>query len=70
MRLSLLRVQFDTLLGDLTVREMLTYTAELKRPTSEPLADKKREASGGCLGLQRCRTPAAAARPVPQSGGM
>ncbi|KAG2446852.1 hypothetical protein HYH02_008009 [Chlamydomonas schloesseri] len=33
--------QFDTLLGDLTVREMLTYTAELKRPTSEPLKDKR-----------------------------
>ena len=33
--------QFDTLLGDLTVREMLLYTAELKRPTSEPLADKR-----------------------------
>ncbi|KAG2427597.1 hypothetical protein HXX76_012251 [Chlamydomonas incerta] len=33
--------QFDTLLGDLTVREMLLYTAELKRPTSEPLTEKK-----------------------------
>ncbi|GLC39039.1 hypothetical protein PLESTB_001286600 [Pleodorina starrii] len=35
--------QFDTLLGDLTVREMLLYTAELKRPMEEPLADKRRE---------------------------
>ncbi|EFJ42159.1 hypothetical protein VOLCADRAFT_107413 [Volvox carteri f. nagariensis] len=35
--------QFDTLLGDLTVREMLMYTAELKRPMEEPLADKRRE---------------------------
>ncbi|GLC56436.1 hypothetical protein PLESTB_001104600 [Pleodorina starrii] len=35
--------QFDTLLGDLTVREMLLYTAELKRPMHEPLADKRRE---------------------------
>ncbi|KXZ50089.1 hypothetical protein GPECTOR_18g66 [Gonium pectorale] len=35
--------QFDTLLGDLTVREMLMYTAELKRPMAEPLADKRRE---------------------------
>jgi ATP-binding cassette subfamily G (WHITE) protein 2 len=50
--------QFDTLLGDLTVREMLTYTAELKRPVSEPLADKKREASwerSACLCLDRAR---------------
>ncbi|PNH05918.1 ABC transporter G family member 18 [Tetrabaena socialis] len=35
--------QFDTLLGELTVREMLLYTAELKRPTSEPLEEKRRE---------------------------
>jgi ATP-binding cassette, subfamily G (WHITE), member 2 len=30
--------QFDTLLGMLTVEEMLMYTAELKRPVSEPAA--------------------------------
>ncbi|GFR48683.1 hypothetical protein Agub_g10638 [Astrephomene gubernaculifera] len=35
--------QFDTLLGDLTVREMLLYTAELKRPLQEPLAHKRKE---------------------------
>lgn len=29
-------LQFDTLVGDLTVSEMLMYTAELKRPRSEP----------------------------------
>lgn len=39
--------QFDTLLGDLTVREMFMYTAELKRPMEEPLADKRREVGGG-----------------------
>lgn len=33
--------QFDTLLGTLTVEEMLMYTAELKCPMSEPRADKK-----------------------------
>ncbi len=38
--------QFDTLLGDLTVREMLLYTAELKRPTSESLESKKEKV--GC----------------------
>ena len=32
--------QFDTLLGALTVREMLLYTAELKRSMHEPFADK------------------------------
>lgn len=31
----------DTLLGILTVEEMLMYTAELKRPLSETLAQKK-----------------------------
>ena len=33
--------QFDTLISALTVREMLCYTAELKRPMSEPLAEKE-----------------------------
>eukprot|EP00879_Flechtneria_rotunda_P005742 GHRR01006043.1.p1 GENE.GHRR01006043.1~~GHRR01006043.1.p1 ORF type:complete len:547 (+),score=129.21 GHRR01006043.1:934-2574(+) len=33
--------QFDTLLPILTVQEMLLYTAELKRPMSEPLSQKK-----------------------------
>lgn len=33
--------QFDTLIPNLTVREMLTYTAELKRPMREALADKR-----------------------------
>ncbi|GLC40038.1 hypothetical protein PLESTB_001517500 [Pleodorina starrii] len=36
--------QFDTLLPILTVREMLLYTAELKRPVSEPLVAKTRAA--------------------------
>ncbi|GLI69464.1 hypothetical protein VaNZ11_014081 [Volvox africanus] len=35
--------QFDTLLPILTVREMLLYTAELKRQLSEPLESKKAE---------------------------
>ena len=29
--------QFDTLVGELTVTEMLMYTAELKRSSQEPL---------------------------------
>jgi hypothetical protein len=33
-------MQFDTLVGDLTVSEMLMYTAELKRPRSESREDK------------------------------
>ena len=33
--------QFDTLIPELTVEEMLMYTAELKRPRSESLEDKK-----------------------------
>uniref|UniRef100_A0A7S3VU76 ABC transporter domain-containing protein n=1 Tax=Dunaliella tertiolecta TaxID=3047 RepID=A0A7S3VU76_DUNTE len=32
--------QFDTLIGILTVKEMLLYTAEMKRPVSEPYASK------------------------------
>lgn len=37
----ILHPQFDTLLGELTVREMLMYTAELKRPSEESLASKR-----------------------------
>eukprot|EP00798_Chlamydomonas_sp_ICE-L_P008106 gene8106-1352_t len=33
--------QFDTLLGMLTVEEMLMYTAEMKRPASESVQSKK-----------------------------
>lgn len=33
--------QFDTLIGMLTVEEMLLYTAELKRSIKEPLSSKK-----------------------------
>lgn len=32
--------QFDTLLESLTVREMLIYTAELKKPVEEPFESK------------------------------
>ncbi|PNH11015.1 ABC transporter G family member 2 [Tetrabaena socialis] len=48
--------QFDTLLPILTVREMLRYTSELKRPLSEPLASKQAavEALISGLGLARC----------------
>uniref|UniRef100_A0A7S0ULM3 ABC transporter domain-containing protein n=1 Tax=Polytomella parva TaxID=51329 RepID=A0A7S0ULM3_9CHLO len=49
--------QFDTLIGSLTVYEMLMYTAELKRPMSEPI-EKKREAVDTLLermGLSVCR---------------
>ncbi|PNH11011.1 ATP-binding cassette sub-family G member 2 [Tetrabaena socialis] len=47
---------FDTLLPILTVREMLRYTSELKRPLSEPLASKQAavEALINSLGLARC----------------
>lgn len=39
--LSFLPLSADTLLPILTVEEMLLYTAELKRPRSEPLSSKK-----------------------------
>ncbi|KAI3436016.1 hypothetical protein D9Q98_002073 [Chlorella vulgaris] len=49
--------QFDTLLGSLTVHEMLMYTAELKRPVSEGYQDKLSvvEELIDCLGLTTCR---------------
>lgn len=49
--------QFDTLLGILTVEEMLTYTAELKRPMEEPLESKKKAvvAVMDALALLPCR---------------
>eukprot|EP00884_Botryococcus_braunii_P006506 jgi/Botrbrau1/15857/Bobra.40_1s0041.1 len=49
--------QFDTLIGTLTVSEMLLYTAELKRPMTEKIA-KKKEAVGALLedlGLTPCK---------------
>jgi ABC-type uncharacterized transport system YnjBCD ATPase subunit len=49
--------QFDTLLPVLTVEEMLLYTAELKRPMSEPLDDKRAavEELLDALALTPCR---------------
>ncbi|GIL50638.1 hypothetical protein Vafri_6770 [Volvox africanus] len=49
--------QFDTLVDTLTVYEMLLYTAELKRPLSEPLASKKEavESLIARLALENCR---------------
>ncbi|KAL6778615.1 ATP-binding cassette sub-family G member 2 [Auxenochlorella protothecoides] len=49
--------QFDTLLGNLTVRENLQYTAELKARVSLPLADKvaRVERSLRQLGLETCQ---------------
>ena len=49
--------QFDTLLGILTVEEMLLYTAELKRPMSEPLDSKQAavEEVLAALALTPCR---------------
>ncbi|GLI65656.1 hypothetical protein VaNZ11_009256 [Volvox africanus] len=49
--------QFDTLLGILTVYEMLMYTAEMKRPISEPLESKRAavEELLEKLSLTRCR---------------
>ncbi len=48
--------QFDTLLAELTVREMLLYTAELKCSLAEPLAKKKRRVDSllETLALERC----------------
>ena len=48
--------QFDTLVPELTVREMLLYTAELKCPRSEPLSQKRRRVDQllSTLALQDC----------------
>ena len=48
--------QFDTLVPELTVREMLLYTAELKCPRSEPLSQKRRRVDQllSTLALQGC----------------
>ena len=50
--------QFDTLVDTLTVVEMLMYTAELKRPSSEPHANKEKEVEYlvRSLGLEKCRS--------------
>ncbi len=53
-------VHADTLLDNLTVEEMLMYTAELKCPLSESLASKREKvasiidqlALGGCRGVR------------------
>ena len=47
----------DTLLGILTVYEMLLYTAELKRSIREPLSSKKAAVEDlmDKLALQGCR---------------
>jgi hypothetical protein len=49
--------QFDTLLGSLTVQEMLMYTAELKRPVAESRQEKQAavEELLDVLGLVGCR---------------
>ena len=49
--------QFDTLLGILTVREMLLYTAEMKRPVSEPMSKKEAIVDKyiNVLGLEVCK---------------
>ena len=48
--------QFDTLIPELTVREMLLYTAELKCPRSEPLCQKRHRVDQllETLALTRC----------------
>jgi ATP-binding cassette subfamily G (WHITE) protein 2 len=49
--------QFDTLIGSLTVEEMLMYTAYLKRPVTEG-RDSKQQAVDELLeqlGLTRCK---------------
>ncbi|KAK9808412.1 hypothetical protein WJX73_002001 [Symbiochloris irregularis] len=49
--------QFDTLIAELTVREMLLYTAELKRDSQEPLAEKAARVDEllECLALVGCK---------------
>ena len=49
--------QFDTMLDILTVREMLLYTAELKRPVKEPMKDKEATVDYFIdkLGLESCK---------------
>jgi len=49
--------QFDTLLDIFTVREMIMYTAELKRPVSEALLSKKAAVDAVLekLGLEECQ---------------
>ena len=49
--------QFDTLLDILTVREMLLYTAEMKRPVDEPLSTKEAIVDKyiNVLGLEVCK---------------
>ncbi|KAL4543234.1 hypothetical protein Ndes2526B_g03891 [Nannochloris sp. 'desiccata'] len=49
--------QFDTLLDILTVEEMMRYTADLKRPMSEPVAEKSAavEEILELLALKTCR---------------
>ena len=49
--------QFDTLLDILTVREMLLYTAEMKRPLEEPLSEKEKVVDHyiDVLGLDVCK---------------
>jgi ATP-binding cassette, subfamily G (WHITE), member 2 len=49
--------QFDTLLDILTVREMLLYTAEMKRDVSEPLSKKEQIVDHFVekLGLSTCK---------------
>ena len=49
--------QFDTLLGTLTVREMLLYTAEMKRSIKEPYAEKAAAVDAAIekLGLEVCK---------------
>jgi ATP-binding cassette subfamily G (WHITE) protein 2 len=64
--------QSDTLIPELTVEEMLLYTADLKRPRAQPAAEKRAavEELLGVLALDGCRAVrigSAAARGV--SGG-
>ena len=48
--------QFDTLVGELTVKQMLMYTAELRLPTNLTKSDKltRVEEILGVLGLEKC----------------
>ena len=51
------RPRADTLCDILTVEEMLLYTAELKLPMAQPLAEKRKavEAVIDTLALDTCR---------------
>ena len=57
----------DTLLGNLTVQEMLAYTAELKSPAAEPLAGQAGTRGRGCAQARSGLLPPCAHRHRPEA---